>query len=356
MDTTETPAKRSVRQRSVEREIAKSIQSRSPGGTRGMQNAAVVGCLALFLAGMFFACLDRSAPLKPPGLPDSAIQPGQMRGYRHSTHQCALEENPFPRDYWFVKTKKVGGSTLRTLFLNLDKHYGIQSIPPPGQRQGMPSQEVAVQQKRIIENQTDANFYSLEEHIRYSRTLKDRLFNNPLLFTAIRHPLARAYSQYYFKMQVNKLLDVQQDDAAGWKDTVVEYFQFLEKNRDFVYRYTRGDVNNGNAEDVLNQYDFVFVTERFDESLLLFKLKYNLTLEDVHYKVAEKFRKGMYPTATDKPQWLNNATMSYYPTDLRIWQVANRNLDDLRQKVIEKCGERALELEELEFRRSKRLK
>jgi len=137
---------------------------------------------------------------------------------------------------------------------------------------------------------------------------------------------------------------------------VVEYFQFLEKNRDFVYRYTRGDVNNGNAEDVLNQYDFVFVTERFDESLLLFKLKYNLTLEDVHYKVAEKFRKGMYPTATDKPQWLNNATMSYYPTDLRIWQVANRNLDDLRQKVIEKCGERALELEELEFRRSKRLK
>ena len=245
---------------------------------------------------------------------------------------------------------------MRTLFLNLDKHYGIQSIPPPGQRQGMPSQEVAVQQKRIIENQTDANFYSLEEHIRYSRTLKDRLFNNPLLFTAIRHPLARAYSQYYFKMQVNKLLDVQQDDAAGWKDTVVEYFQFLEKNRDFVYRYTRGDVNNGNAEDVLNQYDFVFVTERFDESLLLFKLKYNLTLEDVHYKVAEKFRKGMYPTATDKPQWLNNATMSYYPTDLRIWQVANRNLDDLRQKVIEKCGERALELEELEFRRSKRLK
>mmetsp|Transcript_6066 Transcript_6066/g.37599 ORF Transcript_6066/g.37599 Transcript_6066/m.37599 type:complete len:341 (-) Transcript_6066:2313-3335(-) len=337
----------------MDEKIAKPIPSRCASGIGGMQRAAVVGCLALFLAGVFFACLGRNAPLKPPGLPENDTQPAQMRAYRRSMHHCALEENPFPRDYWFVKTKKVGGSTLRRLFLNLDKNYGIQPIPLPGQRKGMPSQEIAVQQKGMVENQTNAKFYALQEHIRYSRTLKDRLFNNPLLFTATRHPLDRAYSHYYFKMQVNKQQVIRQGDGVGWKDTVVEYFQFLEKTRDFVYRYTRGDVNNSNAEDVLNQYDFVFVTERFDESLILFKLKYNLTLEDVQYKVPAKFREGKYPSAKDKPQWLNNATMSYFPTDLRIWQIANKKLDDLRRKVIEKCGERALELEELEFQQSK---
>lgn len=333
-------------------EAVKRVETEGQARSTWVHKATFAACVALVVAGGLFACLDQSSPLKKLDIRGKVIDPPVPDSQESSSANCALGGNPFPRDFWFVKTKKVGGSTLRSLFLNLDRNYRIQPIPPPGQRKGMPSAEVALQQKEMIKEQTNAAYYSLEEHIRYSLLLKDHLLSDPLLFTATRHPLARAYS-HYFQAHQNICMGVPQDDANCWNDTTTAYLNFVKRTEDFVYHYVRGDVSNHDARDVLDQYDFVFVTERFDESLVLFKFKYNLNIQDIQYKVAEKLRTGEYPSAEDRPQWLNNATMSYFPTDLAIWELANKRLDDLRQKVVEECGEFMLELAEFELERAK---
>lgn len=118
---------------------------------------------------------------------------------------------------------------------------------------------------------------------------------------------------------------------------------FLESNRDFLTKYIRGDKNITDHQGILEQYDYVFVTERFDESLVLFSLTFGIPLRTLQYSSQLKNRQGIRPTASMKPDWLNNYTMYFYPNDLILWELANSKLDAQKAAIAERCGGHVVE-------------
>eukprot|EP00421_Protoceratium_reticulatum_P055610 CAMPEP_0168492870 /NCGR_PEP_ID=MMETSP0228-20121227/70436_1 /TAXON_ID=133427 /ORGANISM="Protoceratium reticulatum, Strain CCCM 535 (=CCMP 1889)" /LENGTH=200 /DNA_ID=CAMNT_0008509655 /DNA_START=72 /DNA_END=675 /DNA_ORIENTATION=- len=105
---------------------------------------------------------------------------------------------------------------------------------------------------------------------------------NAFMFSMIRHPVARAMSQFYFRVQQGML-------EPGEEDKL----QFLrETSPSFLSDYLAGGEGD-TLEAILASYDFIGITERFDESLLLFGRMLNVSVLDLLYLPASGFKEDL---------------------------------------------------------------
>jgi hypothetical protein len=208
--------------------------------------------------------------------------------------------NPFPANFWYVKTYKTGSTTLSSVFNSICQHYGVVWLkwdemkivfqmndkgPKPTQfQQGM---QASIDK---VANSSDFKYTAITSHIPYSEQAAE-LFSKPLMrFTSVRHPVARVHSHFI------QTLCFWTAVRQGWKpfaplnttgppgpsacdsgddstymqlatanDTVEHRYDFARKHfqQNLMYWYIRGDVRS--VEAAAEQYDFIFVSERMNE-------------------------------------------------------------------------------------------
>lgn len=115
---------------------------------------------------------------------------------------------PFPASFWLVKTIKTGGTTLASVLRHVCAHYGVvpvrkRHVNPIEQMQDAQAAAALGALVSAARNATDSAHFAIITHLNFSdaklaafqRALPDD-GGRPLLFTAVRHPLARTYSHF----------------------------------------------------------------------------------------------------------------------------------------------------------------
>jgi hypothetical protein len=162
----------------------------------------------------------------------------------------------------------------------------------------------------------------------------------PLLFTTVRHPVARVLSAYFYNLigAHRTHAGVPEAEGAacaaalaagrgcalldGFRDHYVHGDGTFGANH--IFKYVAGGA--AAPAEALARYDFVFVTERFDESLVAFVLRHGLALRDAAY-LRMKDRSGTYPRAEHVPQDLKDFVVERNALDLELWERGAARLD-----------------------------
>lgn len=170
-----------------------------------------------------------------------------------------------------------------------------------------------------------------------------------LLITWIRKPVEHCFSQYYFSYFTR----------AG-KHHHVNSGNEIEEKLQFLEHCGRGNASQGirflatkdnrNADWVFDNYNFIGLTERFEESMLLLAYQYNLSLCDIMYLKAKDSHSGQvddtgaklypHPPLSKEPIEIQNFLSSEKGRDLfhnELQELAER-VDGYISASIEKIG------------------
>jgi hypothetical protein len=194
--------------------------------------------------------------------------------------------SPFPISFWLVKTVKTGGTTIASVLRQICARYGVvpvnkRSINP---LERLADAEAAAALQSLVlgaKNATDALEFSVITHLNFSDA-KLAAFQaaldgrKPLLFTSVRHPLARTYSHFIQAKCANaaavlggKIIECDRNETYMIKtlelDSIRNRWSFVRvpSRHNLLYHYMRGNATT--VETALSHYDFVFVAERMDE-------------------------------------------------------------------------------------------
>lgn len=168
---------------------------------------------------------------------------------------------------FFIKTPKVGGSTVGGVVRRIADHHGLSGArllkvidPEPG----------------IWANHNP--YTTMEEHHR-------KLKMPTLIFTFIRKPIERALS-YFYHIEVSRK---QKESTAQRK------IAYLKKIVDEQYDYIRPQEILEGVDPVdaaLGTYDFIGITDRFQESIMMLAVRLNVTMCDILYLKAKDSHSG----------------------------------------------------------------
>jgi hypothetical protein len=231
-------------------------------------------------------------------------------------HHTVLQ-SPADTGLLFIKPMKTGGSTAAGVHVRMARHVARR-------------QE---QSYEICKGRWD--------HTRAHKTVPNRIPQKSFLWTVVRAPTARAISQY-FHFQVSRENVTASDknfqrhltkDQVYWN----YYLRTLSTNQVFVSSETAVDIIN----KIMADYDFVAVTERMDESVVVLMMLLDLQMADVLYLNAKgngKYDDGghnnkchfIQPSVVSPgmkvffrdPQWQHKVQW-----DSLLHQAANRSLD-----------------------------
>lgn len=159
----------------------------------------------------------------------------------------------------------------------------------------------------------------------------EKLTQPYMLWTFLRQPGSRCMSKFYhFRV------------SRGGKESSVENkLTTLKWCRNKLYTATRSH-NDESAESVIKRYDFIGLTERFDESLIALRHKYGLALKDIAYMPSKSSRLNKrdyqgykmleHPPLSQEPaevrRFINSKVfLRQNKMDLELWNRANASLD-----------------------------
>ena len=162
------------------------------------------------------------------------------------------------------------------------------------------------------------------------------------LFSVLRDPTAKAISRFFHF-----------DVSIGQKDPTDEYFQMIMKRpynahahvTDLMMKptspYMAGLDWNKFAQETLDEYDFIAITERMDESLVVLQMLLKLELRDILYVRARS--SGTFSNGSSKrpcvylvPSFLTPGMEQFFSSpewykqiegDLVLYQAAYKSLD-----------------------------
>lgn len=135
----------------------------------------------------------------------------------------------------------------------------------------------------IAHNVARRKHHRCVSHVYHHRTqrlpIPTRNKNKSLLWTIVRHPAKRALSSYFF-------FEVSHD---GKTPTDKAMRRYLREEKNFqIASMTESSLRNYTVEDVIKEMDFIAVSERMDESLVVFRLLNGLRRKDVIVLSAKK--------------------------------------------------------------------
>lgn len=225
----------------------------------------------------------------------------------------------FPKSFWFVKVPKVGGSTLAGIFRQIASHYGVNMINPfPGEFQLNVSRITEV---LSVFATLDYAYFGIANHIPYAAWKHHSSGIDFLRFTAVRNPFDRSLSDYYFFC--TRMHNIQEcgDDWDGMLD------HLLSTGTNSMCNYALG----GNfTTHAAAEYDFIFVTDRMDESIVAFKLLYGLRWIDIAY-LPSKVLNDKYEEFSEmddmKKEIISDILLTKVRGDLAFYSYASQRLD-----------------------------
>ena len=251
---------------------------------------------------------------------------------------CPYYDNlptPFPISFWYVKSPKTASSTLSGVFRSVAAHHGMIVLKPPGADSIVDPSQVKAALKVGLKM---VQHVGLANHIVFSKAVVDLFKPQPvLLFTSVREPLSQFHSRYVQRcLQSGKVKDPEQCLEANIEGRL-ELAHSLVESPQYDYVRDRSAPSEESVEATLANYDFVFVRDRLEESLVAFAIEYSLNFEDIAHLPA-KVRTGKYPTASEMPAEVNDLVRSKTEKDLKLWEHANELLDQRIAHITRKCG------------------
>ena len=258
---------------------------------------------------------------------------------RPSSVSCPHYENkptPFPVSFWYVKSFKTGSSTLAGVFRSIGAHHGISVLKAPSAVMIFP--EV---RDGLAKHYEWSEHAGLANHIAFSGKVA-ALFKRPfLLFASVREPVSQFHSRYVEDCLL-RATALRKNNSNCFLSSSTAQRMITARTMQYnpQVNYIRGDMseNNSSMEAVADQYDFIFVKERMDESLVAFAIIYNLDFADV-VSIPSKVREGKYQKADDMPDEINEIVRSKTGKDLELWQHANALLDKRVAEIKTHCGD-----------------
>jgi hypothetical protein len=178
-------------------------------------------------------------------------------------HHTVLR-SPADTGLLFIKPMKTGGSTAAGVHVRLARHVA--------RRQEQSSFE-------ICKGRWDHTW----AHTMFPNRIRQKSF----LWTVVREPTARAVSQF-FHFQVSRE-NVTAEDKSFQRHLTRQqvhwnyYLRLLSTTQIFVSSETAVDIIN----KIMADYDFIAVTERMDESVVVLMMLLNLQMADVLYLSAK---------------------------------------------------------------------
>jgi hypothetical protein len=158
----------------------------------------------------------------------------------------------------FIKVEKCSSSTAGGIVRRIAAHYNLHGY-------------------------RSSNWINIEPgvwaHHSQFRSLEKKISNLTLphfLLSVVRAPAERCLSAFYH-FQVTR---------RGIKSTPNEKIKALRRCRDFIFNYIRTDKNSDDEKNfhfIKKNYNFIGLTERFDESMIVLAYKLNLTMNDILY-------------------------------------------------------------------------
>lgn len=230
------------------------------------------------------------------------------------------------RGILFIKPMKVGGTTATGINIRLSKNLAkrLNKIFP------------------FCEN----NYMHSDGYM-----FENRHKNNSFLWSMLRDPTNRAISHYFFheisrQKQKNTITNFRKSMLSSRKSRLENKNYYI--NLHSFNKIPKCDANNGTiirkvANNIIQNFDFIAITERFDESMIILKMLLNLTIGDMLYVNSAKSNGGyddgaygkcthIQPTNLTKEmqefiqnsqEW-NNDTIKW---DLELYKAANKSLD-----------------------------
>ncbi|KAL4521364.1 hypothetical protein Ndes2437B_g08044 [Nannochloris sp. 'desiccata'] len=244
----------------------------------------------------------------------------------------------FPRDFWLVKTKKTGGSTLKGILNGLCAHHAMTCMTMPVDEDGQvygfwEATRGTTQIARY--RQLGFKHLAITDHGKYDSVLAAQL-RNPLLFTSVRDPVSRVISHFFFVYReggakgapdlltmTNKALSNNQPIPQEVLDKMKEY---VIQEENLMFKDIADKPKEATPFDALQPYDFIFVQERFDEAVVAFALEYGLTFRDIAYTSA-KNQTGRYPTKDSIPAEMIEFIEETNALDQEVYRLAEASLD-----------------------------
>lgn len=157
----------------------------------------------------------------------------------------------------FVKTHKTGGSTLSGVL----RHIAYKS-----NLTGFTDNDWIKDEPGVWANHNE--YYRL--HLNITR-LKKPVF----MVTILRKPVERALSGFFFG---RVLMNLQKQPSVK----TINEFMLNKAKRNYFFNYIRSRKNEP-VQALVKRFDLIFITERFDESLIVLKQMCNLDFNDILY-------------------------------------------------------------------------
>ena len=236
---------------------------------------------------------------------------------------------PTNQGFLYIKEMKTASSTLAGVTLRIARN-------------------VAKRRRNDTNNLTmcRARFF----HMR-ARKFQFRLRNQSFLWSMVREPNARMLSKFFhFAVSRKHIMPTAQELAAYYASYDVWIYDqaYYLKSLSIQEVFPRNPETYVNAtQSILDDYDFIGITERLDESLVVLQLLLGLETQDILYlssKSSESFEKFnselgcsyLIPKfeSTDmrllfqSPEWIN-----YTMADQMLYQAVNHSLDRTIQSL-----------------------
>jgi hypothetical protein len=168
-----------------------------------------------------------------------------------------VQRSPADTGLLFMKEMKTGSSTMAGVNLRMAKNRG----PQHGYK--------------ICRARFD---HSMAFQLKYGHRIRTQSF----LWTVIRDPTQRAVSQFFhFRVSREKAEPTDANFQAYLQNPVFTNY-YLKSLHMQPYRHGRDDVVEV-VNAILQEYDFIGITERLDESLVVLSMLLNVKLTDVLY-------------------------------------------------------------------------
>ena len=202
-----------------------------------------------------------------------------------------------------------------------------------------------------------ANHGTAHTDFLYQKRDKEKSF----LFSIIRDPTKRAISQFFhFGVSVYHM---EPTDAVFQREMMSPNFgHYYLRNLGLrkVERVDKVRIQKSLVKEIIDGYDFIAITERLDESLVVFKMLLGLDLEDILY-VRERSQGGFSngpparPCLYVWPAFLTKGMKAFFASskwknhmngDFMLYEVANMSLD----LTIDRLGREKVESEVIRFK------
>jgi hypothetical protein len=179
----------------------------------------------------------------------------------------------------------------------------------------------------------------------------------PLLFTVIANPVRRMYSSYVqdacMRVAREELGDAYSDQCgenltgearyiakALSNETEASMWPFIKRHpKEVNYNFLKGNANS--PKEVLDRFDYVFIAERWEESLAVFMLEFGLEWKDIAHLPAKAYT-GPHSNADDLPDGIKSFIDESNKNERTFWKLANTRLDEKIEALARRCGGKLL--------------